>query len=175
MNLINRRQTLILGAGAAAGLAGFAAAPRALAEEVTHTVEMLNVHPENKRLRQVFFPRIQVVAPGESVLFAATDRGHNSASIEEMVPEGAEGWDGKINDEITVTFEQPGFYGYKCTPHASVGMVGLIVVTGEGMMDNLEAAQGVRQRGRAKGAWEEIWEEVAAMDFDAMAAEKEAS
>lgn len=168
MTLINRRQTLMLSVGAALGLASVTNARKAFAQ-TTHTVEMLNVHPENNRLRQVFFPRIQVAAPGDTVVFAATDRGHNSATIDDMIPEGAEGWDGRINDEISVTLEQPGFYGYKCTPHASVGMVGLVIVTGEGMMDNLETAQGVRQRGRAKGAWEEIWEEVAALDLPAEA------
>lgn len=166
MKLINRRNTLMLGAGAAIGLTGIGTAQTAFAQ-TQHTVEMLNVHPENPRLRQVFFPRIQVVQPGDAIVFAATDRGHNSATIDEMIPEGTEGWDGKINDEVTVTLDQPGFYGYKCTPHASVGMVGLVIVTGEGMMDNLETAQGVRQRGRAKGAWEEIWEEVAALDLSA--------
>ena len=81
-----------------------------------------------------------------------------------MIPDGVDGWDGKINDEVEATLDQPGFYGYQCTPHASVGMVGLVIVEGEGMMDNLEAAQGVRQRGKARAVWEEIWEEVAAME-----------
>ncbi|MEM1429747.1 MAG: pseudoazurin [Pseudomonadota bacterium] len=138
----------------------------ALAAE-SHDIEMLNQHPENSRLRQVFFPRIHVVMPGDTVNFLATDRGHNSATIDGMVPDGAEGWNGKINEEISATLDAPGFYGYQCTPHASVGMVGLIIVQGDGMMDNLEAAQGVRQRGRAKAAWDEIWEEVAGMDLGA--------
>ena len=37
-------------------------------------------------------------------------------------------------------------------------MVGLIVVEGEGMMDNLEAAQKVRHRGQAKKRFEALWE-----------------
>lgn len=82
------------------------------------------------------------------MLFKSVDRGHNSASIDGMLPEGAEEWNGKINDDIEVTFDKPGFYGYKCKPHATVGMVGLVVVEGEGKLDNLEAAQGVRQRGK---------------------------
>jgi hypothetical protein len=40
-------------------------------------------------------------------------------------------------------------------------MVGLIVVQVDGMLDNFEMAQAVRQRGRAQAAWEEIWAEVA--------------
>ncbi|MEM8786916.1 MAG: pseudoazurin [Pseudomonadota bacterium] len=131
----------------------------------THEVQMLNQHPDNPRLRQVFSPRIIVVQPGDTVSFKAVDRGHNSASVEEMIPEGREGWDGKIGEDVDAVFDAPGFYGYHCTPHATVGMVGLVIVEGEGMMDNLEAAQGVRQRGRARAVWEEIWEEVAGMEF----------
>ncbi|MEL6597300.1 MAG: pseudoazurin [Pseudomonadota bacterium] len=164
MPLTIRRRELLLGAGAAAGLATVGMPGIARAEAASHTVQMLNVHPENKRLRQVFFPRIQVISPGDTVVFEATDRGHNSAVIDGMIPEGTEGWDGKIGDEVSVTLDQPGLYGYKCTPHASVGMVGLVIVRGEGALDNLEAAQDVRQRGKAKSAWEEIWEEVAAME-----------
>jgi len=137
------------------------AVPKALFAAASHTVEMLNIHPENPRLRQVFVPRVLVAEPGDTVTFLATDRGHNSASVEGMTPEGGATWDGRINEEIAVTLDRPGFYGYVCTPHASVGMVGLIVVQGEGMLDNLEAVQAVRQRGRAQRAWEEIWAEVA--------------
>ncbi|MEM9181475.1 MAG: pseudoazurin [Pseudomonadota bacterium] len=133
--------------------------------QTTHEVQMLNKHPENRRLSMVYLPRVLVVQPGDTVSFVGVDRGHNSASVDDMIPEGAEAWDGKINDDISVTLETPGFYGYQCTPHASVGMVGLVIVEGEGMMDNLETAQGVRQRGKAKQSWEEIWEEVAGMEF----------
>lgn len=128
----------------------------------THTVEMLNKHPEDSKKSMVFFPRILSVMPGDVVTFKGVDKGHNSASLKGMVPEGADEWKGKINQDIEVTFTQPGFYGYQCTPHASMGMVGLIVVEGEGKLDNLEAAQAVRQRGRSKTAWEEIWAEAEA-------------
>ncbi len=133
--------------------------------QTTHEIQMLNKHPEDPKLRQVFFPRIQVVQPGDTVRFLAVDKGHNSAVVRGMAPEGSDSWDGKINEEVEVVLGQPGFYGYQCTPHASVGMVGLIIVEGEGMMENLEAAQGVRQRGKARAAWEEIWAEVDAMEF----------
>lgn len=154
---VTRRRAL---AGTASALVAVAA-PKSLFAATSHNVEMLNIHPENPRLRQVFVPRVLVVQPGDAVTFLATDRGHNSASIEGMIPEGAEAWNGRINEEISVTFDRPGFYGYVCTPHASVGMVGLIVAEGDGMLDNLEAAQAVRQRGRAQQAWEEIWTEAA--------------
>lgn len=128
-----------------------------------HTVEMLNKHPDDSKLRNVFLPRVLAVQPGETVLFQATDRGHNAASVDGMQPDGVEDWDGGMNKDVAITFDKPGIYGYKCTPHAAIGMVGLIVVEGEGKLDNLEAAQGVRQRGKAKQIWEEIWAEAEEM------------
>lgn len=156
---INRR--VFLAASSALAVAGPALA------QTTHEVQMLNADPDDPRVRQVFLPRLLVVSPGDTVRFVAVDRGHNSESLRGMVPEGSDGWRGRINEEVDVTLDVPGFYGYHCTPHSSVGMVGLIIVEGEGMMDNLEAAQGVRQRGRASAIWEEIWAEVAEMEFAA--------
>ncbi|MEL6642270.1 MAG: pseudoazurin, partial [Pseudomonadota bacterium] len=121
---------------------------------------MLNADPDNPRQRFVFSPRVIVVEAGDTVNFLPTDPGHNSESVPEMIPAGAEGWEGRINKEVSATLDQPGFYGYICKPHASVGMVGLVVVQGEGMLDNLEAAKGHRQRGAAKKIWDEIWAEV---------------
>ncbi|MEM9582084.1 MAG: pseudoazurin [Pseudomonadota bacterium] len=130
----------------------------ALAAEPT-VVEMLNKHPDDKKKRYVFYPRVLSVQPGETVLFKSVDKGHNSASIDGMIPDGVEEWNGKISKDTEVTFDKPGIYGYKCTPHATVGMVGLVVVEGEGKLDNLEAAQDVKQRGKSKKEWEEIWAE----------------
>ena len=155
MTLALSRRTVLL-----AGTAALIARP-AIAEATTHTVEMLNKDPEDAKQRMVFKPAFLMVNPGDTVQFVSADKGHNSEVIDDMIPEGAEGWKGRINDDVEVTLDTPGFYGYKCTPHAATGMVALIVVEGEGKLDNLEAAQGVRQRGRAKKVFEEIWEEAA--------------
>ena len=88
------------------------------------------------------------------LVFEATDRGHNSEANKDLLPEGAEAWSGKINEEIAVTFDVPGVYGYYCTPHQSAGMVGLILV-GEVTQDMLDAAGEVRQRGKARARMEE--------------------
>lgn len=135
----------------------------ATTENSVVTVDMLNKHPEDKKQRYVFYPRVVSVKPGDTVLFKLVDRGHNSASIKGMLPEGAEDWNGKINKDVEVVFDTPGFYGYMCTPHSTVGMVGLVVVEGEGKMDNLEDAQSVKHRGKSKQAWEDIWEEAEEM------------
>ncbi|MEO0327201.1 MAG: pseudoazurin [Pseudomonadota bacterium] len=154
MNL-NRRTVLV-------GMAALAASNNFAFAQTAHNIEMLNKHPEDKKRRMVFHPMIQVIEPGDSVKFLTTAKGHNSISIEGMIPEGAEPWKGKINEEIELTLEKPGVYGYLCQPHATLGMVGLIIVKGDGMADNLEAAKAVKQRGKAKKIWKEIWEIVEA-------------
>ncbi|MEM9370218.1 MAG: pseudoazurin [Pseudomonadota bacterium] len=151
MRTLNRRTFVI-------STAAIAALPPSLATAAAVSVDMLNKHPDGKA-RMVFHPRILTVQPGDTVTFIPTDKGHNSASIKGMGPDGGETWDGKVNKEISVTLTKPGFYGYKCTPHEAAGMVGLIIVEGDGKLDNLDAAKKVKAKGRAKKIWKEIWAE----------------
>lgn len=130
-----------------------------------HEVEMLNKHPDNKKLRFVFSPSILKIEPGATVSFLPTDRGHNSVSIDGMIPDGATSWKGKLSKEVSVTLDIPGVYGYKCQPHYSLGMIGLIIVEGEGMADNLEAAKSVKQPGKAKSAFADLWDMVDEQGF----------
>ena len=64
--------------------------------------------------------------------------------------------------ELTLTV--PGVYGYRCTPHFGLGMVGLIVVTGEAKTGdwkvNLEAAKSIGHPGKAKKTFELLWPEL---------------
>jgi pseudoazurin len=62
------------------------------------------------------------------VHFVASDQGHNVQSVDGMIPPGAKPLSGAIGQNLTVTFSVPGVYGYRCTPHGTLGMVGLIVV-----------------------------------------------
>jgi pseudoazurin len=73
-------------------------------------------------------PQLLKIAPGDTVHFIATDQGHNVQSIDGMIPEGAKPFSGAIGENLTVTFNVPGVYGYRCAPHGTLGMVGLIVV-----------------------------------------------
>lgn len=126
----------------------------ALAAE--HEVRMLNKGPDGQPMQ--FDPAFLKIEPGDSVKFVATDKGHNSESIKEMLPEGAEPWKGKINEEVTVTFDVEGIYGYKCLPHFAMGMVGLIQV-GDGT-DNLDSAETAKLPGKAKTRMAELTAEV---------------
>lgn len=138
-------------------------APFIARADTPFVVEMLNKHPEDRKQRQIFLPRLAVVEPGETVLFKATDQGHNSASVDGMMPDGAEPWAGTLSNDIEVTFTVPGIYGYVCTPHIAAGMVGAVVVRGEGALSNFEAAKSVRQRGKANKIFAEIFEEIEAL------------
>lgn len=53
-----------------------------------------------------------------------------------------------------VTLTEPGVYGYQCKPRYPRGMVGAVVV--EDAAANLDAAKAVKQRGRARQAFERI-------------------
>lgn len=73
-------------------------------------------------------PQLLKIQPGDTVHFVATDKGHNVQSIDGMLPADAKPFSGGIGEDLTVSFSIPGVYGYRCTPHGTLGMVGLIVV-----------------------------------------------
>jgi pseudoazurin len=139
-------------ARAAAAVALLAATP-ALAE--THTVEMFTQGPDGGRY--VYAPAFLQVEPGDTIRFVNGDPGHNAATIEGAVPEGGETFTGKINEEIEVTLNAEGLYAYKCTPHYTLGMVGLILVGDEA--PNLDAVAEQRFPGRANGVMTDLLEE----------------
>ena len=90
-----------------------------------HTVKMLN---QGATGVMVFEPAFLKINVGDTVTFESTDPAHNSASIPGMIPPGANSWNGQLSRDVTVTFEIPGVYGYQCTPHAMMAMVGVIQV-----------------------------------------------
>lgn len=130
-----------------------------------HEVKMLNAHPDNRAQTMVFVPNILKIAPGDTVKFLPSDPGHNTQSTKGMIPAGTEGWKSKAGEEFEVTLTEPGVYGYNCLPHNAAGMVGLIIVEGEGMAANLDDAKSARQIGLAKRRWSEIWTEVESQDL----------
>ena len=134
---------------AAAALAVLTFAGGAAAEE--HVVEMLN---KGEKGAMVFQPNLVHAAPGDTVKFVPTDKSHNVESIKGMIPEGAESFKSKMNEAITVTFDKDGVYGVKCAPHYGMDMVALIVV---GQPVNADEAKAVKQTGKAKAAFAELF------------------
>ncbi|MFT4706225.1 MAG: pseudoazurin [Yoonia sp.] len=95
----------------------------------------------------IFEPAFLRIAAGDTVKFIAEDRAHNAESIPEMMPEGAEEFTGKINEEISVTYDVEGLYGVRCKPHFAMGMVMTIAVG-----DIAEAPEGYMEGRIPRGA-----------------------
>jgi pseudoazurin len=114
--------TFGLRATAALAAIALAAVPAAAKE---HQVKMLN---KGAGGLMVFEPAFIKVAPGDTVKFLATQKGHNAESVAGMTPAGGTTFKGKINEEISVKFNKEGVYGYKCLPHLGMGMVGVVQV-----------------------------------------------
>jgi pseudoazurin len=89
----------------------------------------------------VFEPAFVKLAPGDTIRFVPTDKGHNAELIKGMAPEGAATFKTVVSKEEVVTFDKPGVYGIKCAPHYVMGMIGLVVVGDQPA--NLEAAKTV--------------------------------
>jgi len=101
-------------------------------------VKMLNKGTDGQAM--VFEPAAIKAAPGDTIRFVPTDKGHDAAAMKGMVPEGAEVFKGKMNQEFTVTLDKEGAYVVKCTPHLGMGMVAVVVV-GEDTPANLDAVK----------------------------------
>ena len=165
MNYAINRRDVLSGIGSTGVLIGLPSS--VLASNTVHEILMLNKDPNDPKKKMLFSPHLLEVNLGDTIKFVPTDKGHNSESIKGMIPDGAKKWKGKINKELEISFDMPGFYGYQCKPHANMGMIGLIVVVGEGKLKNLEDAKSAKHRGKAKKAWKNLWEEADAAGLTA--------
>ena len=144
--------------GALAAVVGAAATTTGAVSAAEVEVKMLN---RGAAGMMVFEPAFVKVAPGDTVRFVAVDKGHNVESIDGMQPDGAQPFVGKFNADLSITFEKPGVYGYKCKPHYGMGMVGLVAV---GDPVNADAAKAVRQSGKAKKVFAGLFEKLASTE-----------
>ena len=123
-----------------------------------HFVEMWNKDPEDKKRRMVFSEEILVVQPGDLIQFVATDKGHNVEFID-----GPDGVDlpekSKLNKDVEVYLNEPGVYVYVCTPHASMGMIGIVVV-GDLTQEGVDAVRDAKLRGKAAKKFKELLSEL---------------
>ena len=108
-------------------------------------VEMLNRRDDGtKMIYSIDVARVDV---GDTITWVPTTKGHNVHFLA-----GPEGWDlpkkSKQNKEVAITFDTPGVYLYQCTPHASMGMIGLVVVGDD--TSNADAIAKAKVRGKSK-------------------------
>ena len=109
------------------------------------TVEMLN---RLNKESMVFEPKIVRVNVGETILWKATDKGHNVEFIKNGVPEGVDKFKSKYNKDTEYKFTIPGIYAYWCTPHKNMGMIGFVVVGDD--KSNLENIKKLRFSAKSK-------------------------
>jgi len=108
-----------------------------LSEGSEHTVKMLNSGDGGQ---MIFEPAVLKVSVGDTIHFKAADMSHNSASIDGMLPDGAESWSGQMNTDISVTLNTEGVYVYQCDPHVMMAMIGVIQVGEAVNMDDIKTA-----------------------------------
>jgi pseudoazurin len=151
-------KTLIL----SAALGAMALTPVAMAEE--HEIRMLNAGSDRQPM--VFEPAYLEVAVGDTVTFVNAMGAHNAQTIDGMIPEGADGFAGAMNQDVSFTVTEEGLYGIKCLPHYGAGMVALIKA-GDGEAPNFEDASSVRHPGRARTRMADLLAQAEADQADA--------
>ena len=116
------------------------------------TIEMLNKRSDGEKM--VYSADIARVESGTTITWIPTSKGHNVHFIA-----GPDGWDlpkkSKNNKEVSITFDVPGVYLYQCTPHATMGMIALVVVE-EGGEVPLNDVSKAKVRGKSKKKLKEL-------------------
>lgn len=100
-------------------------------QAVAESSESVSAEPQEHIVKGVITqwqPLVTFAQPGDTIKFTNM-AGHDTASMEGMIPEGATPWQSKLGEEaFTVKVDKEGAYVYKCNPHITTGMVGVIVV-----------------------------------------------
>ncbi|MDO4643110.1 MAG: pseudoazurin [Cardiobacteriaceae bacterium] len=138
-----------------------------------HEIKMLDIGSDKQPM--VFEPAVLKIAPGDTVTFIPTTRGHSVES--KIVPEGAESFKSELDQKYSVTLEKEGVYVYVCPPHSMMNMAGVIQV---GQATNLKAVQAalpkLERRGMSnKGRLTQYVEKLAADNHEPQAQNHEAT
>ena len=73
-------------------------------------------------------PMVTFAKLGDTIRFKGM-AGHDMQTIDGMIPTGAKPWKAKLGEEsFTATVDKEGAWIFKCNPHMTTGMVGVIVV-----------------------------------------------
>ena len=109
------------------------------------SIDMLNKRDDGAKM--VYSEDIARIDVGDTITWLPKSKGHNVHFI--AGPDGRELPNkSKNNKEVSITFDTPGVYLYQCTPHASMGMIALVVVGDD--TSNLDAIAGYKARGKSK-------------------------
>ena len=125
----------------------------AFAEDIT--VEMLNKRDDGAKM--VYSEDISRIDVGDTITWVPSSKGHNVHFIA-----GPDGWElpakSKNNKEVSITFDVPGVYLYQCTPHATMGMIAMVVVGDD--TSNLDAIKKMKLRGKSKKKFKKILKDI---------------
>tara|TARA_B100000212_G_C27333331_1_gene515680 strand:- start:306 stop:746 length:441 start_codon:yes stop_codon:yes gene_type:complete len=128
-------------------------AGQALADNTT--VEMLNKRDDGAKM--AYSEDITRINVGDTITWVPTSKGHNVHFIA-----GPEGWElpkkSKNNKEVAITFDTPGVYLYQCTPHATMGMIAMVIVGDD--TSNLDDIKSMKLRGKSKKKMKSILNEI---------------
>ncbi|MEM1390019.1 MAG: pseudoazurin [Pseudomonadota bacterium] len=121
-------------------------------------VQMLNFDPDDPTKVMVYKPEIVRAQPGDTIRFVSVDAFHNAASIEGMIPAGAEAFESPLSENYEYTVTEEGTYGFLCVPHQAIGMAGLILV-GDYTV-NLDDAKAVQHQGLVQQKFDTLFAEI---------------
>ena len=114
--------------------------PAFSAQAADITVDMLNKRDDGAKM--VYSQDVVRMDVGDSVTWVPTSKGHNVEII--AAPDGYDiPKKSKLSKDVSITFDTPGVYLYQCTPHKTMGMLGVVVV-GDGQND----ISGAKVRGK---------------------------
>ena len=82
---------------------------------------------------------------GDTITWLPKFKGHN---VEIVASPNELKFKSKNNKETSLTFDTPGIYYYWCTPHKSMGMIGLVVVGGD--TENKDVIAKAKALGKSK-------------------------
>ena len=109
------------------------------------SIDMLNRNDAGDKM--VYSTEVAKIDVGDPITWLPATKGHNVHFIA-----GPDGWDlpkkSKNGKEVAITFDTPGIYLYQCTPHASMGMIALVVVGDD--LSNKDAIAKAKVRGKSK-------------------------
>ena len=111
----------------------------------TVSIDMLNKRADGQKM--IYSQDIVNVKVGDTVTWIPKSKGHNVQFI--SVPDGIKKLKkSKLNKQFSFTFERAGIYLYQCTPHKSMGMIGVVVV--DGNVENKKIVAKTKVFGKSK-------------------------
>ena len=124
-------------------------APNVYAEDIS--IDMLNKRDDGAKM--VYSEDVARIDVGDTITWLPKSKGHNVHFIA-----GPEGWalpkKSKNGKEVAITFDAPGVYLYQCTPHATMGMIAMVIVGDD--MSNLDDIKAMKMRGKSKKKMKEL-------------------